>query len=331
MAELRIDSRSALDRHCNKRRAGPRSLGFGAIGSALLGALMLAACDDAGLAERESKPAGQVVAVAGGAEITIHQVNAELRRLRVSATGIVEAQSREILEDIVDRELMALRAVAADLHRRPEVLLELQRARSLVLAHAYLRESVQPGPSPTEAQVGEFIEANPRLFEQRRMFRFDQIVLDRADFADELVAIVDQAASFDDVAALLSESGVDHVRSTVMRRAEEFDAAVLERIAAVQPGENVVIKGNSHVALMRLLASERLPVASEEAEAAARRMLILRETRDRTEDLRRTLRAEHDVQYFGHFAELNDAEPSRDAAPGSSEATRSPAGEEVTQ
>jgi hypothetical protein len=176
---------------------------------------------------------GQLVATVNGVAITLER--------GAGASGVPQA-----LEKLIDRELLAQRALAAGLERDPRVAESVDAARRQLLAQAYLERLARVARKPTREEVRAFYAENPELFAQRRIYHTRALA-------------VPAGAELTD--ALRAEVGRVPVRT---QAAEDVPLAWLPKLARMQPGETQVL-GNSAVQLVQVEAA-----ALSEAEAAPR-------------------------------------------------------------
>src|SRR5687767_14854315 len=97
----------------------------------------LAACSK----KEDAKVATQVAARVNSADITVHQINHALARSRGVTADNASQAKREMLDRLIDQELAKRQAILKGLDRSPSVILDMEAAKSEILARAY-RESL---------------------------------------------------------------------------------------------------------------------------------------------------------------------------------------------
>lgn len=188
----------------------------------------LAACERAA-ADR----AGQLVATVNGVQITLER--------GAGASGVPQA-----LEKLIDRELLAQRALAAGLERDPRVAESVDAARRQLLAQAYLERLSRGARKPTRDEVHAFYVENPELFAERRVYRTRALPVHAgAELTDALRARLAHAPE-------------------QIQAAEDVPLAWLPKLSRMKPGE-IQVLGNSVVQLVQVEAA-----ALSEAEATPR-------------------------------------------------------------
>ena len=131
--------------------------------------ITLAACGGS----KDKKP-GQSLASVNGEDITVIQLNEEMQRAGVGAAQQQEA-SKRLLEALIDRQLLQSEAVKEKIDRDPKVLQAIERAKSLILAQAYLQKKVGEPARPTKEAVEQYYSSHPNLFAQRKQLDMRQV------------------------------------------------------------------------------------------------------------------------------------------------------------
>jgi peptidyl-prolyl cis-trans isomerase C len=125
--------------------------------------------------EEKSEPTGQVVASIDGEDITQRDIRSELLAANVQAAPQTQAQRSEVLERIISRKLLTIEAKKARLDKSPDYLAAVQRMREVILASMLVNERMQQFPTPSAAEVQQFINDNPQKFGGRKIYDLDQI------------------------------------------------------------------------------------------------------------------------------------------------------------
>src|SRR6185369_1599295 len=85
--------------------------------------------------------------------------------------------SKEKLDRVIDRELLVQQAQQLGLDRDPEVARKVEEARRQVLAQAWLDRAAARDNRSSAAETAKFYDENPALFAQRRIYRFQELVV----------------------------------------------------------------------------------------------------------------------------------------------------------
>lgn len=117
----------------------------------------------------------QVVAKVNGDEITVHQINGEMRRLQVPVAN-PQKVAKQMLTSLIDRQLLVQEAQKLNLDRTPEVMQLVDAARAQIYAQAYLARKVSTLGPATEKEVQQFMVEHPEVFSHRKVFTTSDVI-----------------------------------------------------------------------------------------------------------------------------------------------------------
>lgn len=267
---------------------------------ALVAAAGVAAVPTSALPRDEARLAAsgttQVVARAGGREITLSELRAEMTRLGLSAA---DAQSERLaLESVLDRALLAEAARQAQLHRRPEGLSRMRAAQDAALAELFLATAAQPS-EPTRAEIDDYVRENPTLFADRRLYEFSVLTLPTAAFDEKaLTPLFDEEKDFGALAAALETQHVDFSIASIAQPSTAFPKQVREQLAQYSTADNIVVKGPEQTQIMKIMRAKAAPAPADEWPAQARRLLLEEDAQRRAQAVLERLRREASVAYY---------------------------------
>jgi EpsD family peptidyl-prolyl cis-trans isomerase len=176
-------------------------------------ALTLGACNligGGGKGGEGSTPSGQVVATLDGQEITTLEVNAELAGTQIPPTMDRRDAERLALNNIITRRMLVQAAEEQDLHRRPDFMLQQRRAIEQLKVQSLAREIAGRIVTPTRDEADNFIDENPQMFRERRVYILDQIQFVRPENPEQLN--LEQAKTMPAVETVLTQAGVQFRR-----------------------------------------------------------------------------------------------------------------------
>lgn len=225
---------------------------------ALLGAICLSlqACN--------SEPTGQVVAVVNGEEITQAELNAEIAELP-AIPGDKEAIRREVLQQIIDRRLMAQVAREEGFDRDPAFLTRERRLREELLVRMYGQKQAETVRVPNSVAVKQYLAENPGKFTERANYLVDQIVFDFPSDAKVLKAL-EADESLADVEETLQRFDVEFSRGPNSLDTANVPTPVLNQIIELPPGEPFVVPAQGKVTVSVITGRE--PIQTTEQEIA---------------------------------------------------------------
>ena len=279
-----------------------RLLGHSVI--AMLAASALIGCSQ----QSRNVPSGQVVAKVNGQEITIHQLKNELTALTSrGAIATNAAPTKQVLDSLIDEQLLVEQGKQRKLDHDPQVMLAMEKARRQIVAQAMQASLAAALPSPTQAEIKGFYEANPALFAKRRIYAFYQFMIDRGGLSGALKTKLDRAKSRPALLTALKAENVAFRELVSARTAEQLPMAALPAIAAMERGDVTVINDGNEATILQLMDFVEQPASSEEATPLIREYLLNTRKKELVGERLAALRASAKIEYLGPFA---DAAPS---------------------
>jgi EpsD family peptidyl-prolyl cis-trans isomerase len=223
----------------------------------VLAAAGLAACSNDDKA-KESKP-GQALASVNGEEITVLQLNEEMQRAGVPAAQQGVA-SKQILQALIDRELLESEAAKEKLDRDPKVMQAIERARSLIIAQAYMQKRLGEPVRPTPAEVEDYFNKNPQFFANRKQFAMNELIIPASALTPEVRAAADNAKSLEEVAVFLDSRNIQYGRAQVTRSTADLNPQMSAKLLAMPKGQLFVVKEGDRAMLISIAEVRDAPV-----------------------------------------------------------------------
>ena len=264
--------------------------------------VVLAAC---GRKEDAKAPATQVAAKVNSAEITVHQINRDLSRIAGVTPENASQAKREILDGLINQELAKRQAILKGLDRSPNVIVDIEAARSEILARAYRESLVDYLPKPAPYDVETYYRRHPELFAERRVFSLEE--LNFAANSDVAAGVREQVArsrSLKEVAEWLQSRGVAFAASRGMLPAEEIPLEILPKVQLMKQGEmQLFATGDTRFRVIRVVAFQPAPVDEAAAAPRVRQFLFNRNATEVIAKQTKELRASAKIEYLGEFAQ----------------------------
>jgi EpsD family peptidyl-prolyl cis-trans isomerase len=276
-------------------------------------ALGLVACDR----KDAEKPASQIAAKVNSGEISVHQINYILSRTNTGASTPETAPKirREILDRLVDQELAVEQAVEKKLDRSPDVLMAIENARREILARAYVEQITAAMTKPTVDEAKKYYAEHPQLFAERRIYNIQEIVLPAtAGVADELRKMLESGKSMEDIAGWLKGKDIKFAGGSATRPAEQIPLELLPKIHPLKVGEGLIMQNPQSVTVMRLAASQSVPVSEEVALPRIQQFLGNQRGAEAAKQQFKELKAKAKITYMGEFADTGKSATSQPAA-----------------
>ena len=275
------------------------TLGFSP-GRAVCAALVLASVALAGCNRDkpvpETKP-GQALASVNGEEITVLQLNEELQRAGVPAAR-QQTASKQLLQALIDRELLETEAAKEKLDRDPKVMQAIERARSLIIAQAYMQKRVGDVGRPTEAEIEDYFNKHPQFFANRRQFAMNQLVFPAAGVTPELRAAADKARSLEEVAAYLDTRKIAYGRAQVTRSTADLKPELAAKLLSMPKGQLFLVQEGQRALLTSIDEVREAPVSLAIAAPQIAQYLANRKSKELAQAEIQRLRATARIDYL---------------------------------
>lgn len=263
----------------------------------LVTAASLSACGS-----KEKKP-GQALVRVNGEEITVLQINDELRRAGVKA-GQQEAATKQLLESLIDRQLILAEAMRNKIDRTPEVMQAIERAKAQIIAQAYLKSVATKIDKPTTAEINDYFQKHPEYFTQRKQYDMQQLVVATKDFSDELKLAADSAKSLNEVALWLDKHNVRYARGQLSRSSADLPERVVAKLKEMQKGQLFIVNEGENSMLNSITDVKDSPVTVKNAAPQIEQYLINKKTKEAADAEITLLRSMAKIEYLNASAPI---------------------------
>ena len=266
----------------------------------ILLAMVLAACGS----KEDAKVTTQVAARVNSAEITVHQVNRGLARNPGLTAENAPQAKREILDGLITQELAKRQAILKGLDRSPSIILDIEAAKTEILARAYRESLVDYLPKPAPYDVETYYREHPELFAERRVFSLEELdFLANNDVADGVREQVSKSRSLKDVAEWLQSRGIAFAANRSVLAAEQVPLEILPKLHLMKQGEiQLFAAGSTRFRLIRVAAFQVAPIDEATATPRIRQFLFNRNSADVIAKETQELRKSAKIEYLGEFA-----------------------------
>lgn len=244
----------------------------------------------------EGGKATQSLVSVNGKEITVHQLNEELERANVQPAQR-EAATKQLLQALVDRQLLESAALKAKVDRDPNVMRAIERAKSQIIAQAYLQARVANVAKPDKSEVEAFYKQNPQLFSARKLVEMEQLLLDSRYITEEFKSAMGGFKTLQDVGAWLDAKGIQYDRGQVARSVAELPPQISERLKDARRGQLFVIGMGPRTMMVLMDSIKDSPVSLADATPAIEQNLQNKKRKELGESEIAKLRSEAKIDY----------------------------------
>ena len=254
-------------------------------------ALMSASC--------QKKASGQSVAVVNNEEITASDLNAAL------SGGGSAANSKDLrdatLQKLIDRKLLVQQARSDGIDKSPEYLNQMRRTTDDLLINMLISRRLNTAQVPTADEINRFEASHPGMFANRETWTLQQIIFpipkDKA-----VQARLDAAKTLDDVAQILTSSGIQFSRATRKLDSALFPQVAYDQISKAGAGEPFIAPGPDQAVANVIASREPNPLTGDQARGAALEMMRREQADKLAQDRLKELRAKAKIEYQQGFA-----------------------------
>jgi peptidyl-prolyl cis-trans isomerase C len=223
-------------------------------------AAMLGACS--------KKPEGQIAAIVNGEEVSLTEVNQELRGMNLPETADKKEVMRGLLQRVIDRRLLAQAAKDQGIDRDPEYLATQRRMNEELLVQMYSRKAASGIKVPDAAALDKFMAENPAMFGQRSQLQLDQLAFPAPKSPDVLKQFA-------------SDKTLAQVRATAERLGLKVESgkgaldtatlppALLKQIEALPPGEPFIVPAGNRVVVSVIVGRQPVAIPSDQTRPIA--------------------------------------------------------------
>ena len=276
------------------------------VAAAAVSVLALSGCGGKGDVAALDK--GQVVATVDGNDITVHQLNAELSGLAVPSGERRKQVEIGALQALVNRTILADIARERGIDKTPAYILQQQRTNEALLVQMLQRDIASKIAPPSRDEAAKFINDNPNLFAQRKIYLLDQIQFQMPDDVSKLKGF-EPLKTMEEVQARIIEDGLEYRRQDSPLDSVGANPDLINQIGKLPPGEIFIIPSNGSVIANKIKSVRVEPFTGEKAEQYAMMLLQQKKVGEATEKqlADRIKKSRESVNYQKGYAPPKDA------------------------
>jgi len=263
------------------------------IGLVFITVFTLTACDK----EPSTKKSGQSIVSVNGSEITMLQLNDEIKRSNIRADQY-ETAREQLLESLIARQLIVDEAVRNKLDRTPEVMQARERANAQVIAQAYLQGIISKIAKPSKAEIEDYFQKNPELFAQRKQFDLTTVRIATRDISEELKKVIDAAKSMEEVVTWLDKNKIQYFRSLATRSSADLPLQLVSMLREKSKDTIFIINEQEKSILISVNAIKDNSVSETVAAPQIERFLINQKYKEATDAEIARLRTSAKIEYL---------------------------------
>lgn len=274
-------------------------------GLALIFVLVLFGCNS----QTKDKKPGQALVSVNGHEITVLQLNDEIKRAGIRADQYENA-SKQLLESLIARQLIVDEAIRNKLDRAPDVMQARERAIAQITAQAYLQGMASKVAKPSDTEVNEYFHKHPHYFSERKQLDLIILRLASKDIDQELKGLIDSAKSVNDLIVSLDKKNTSYSRNLISRNTADLPAEMAKLLQEKGQSHIIIVNEQEQSLLISVNAIRDNPVSLKIAMPQIERYLTNQKYKQATETEISRLRSLAKIEYLSAKAPSGNAEKS---------------------
>lgn len=263
--------------------------------------------------EKTEAPKSQVVAHVGDEVVTTQELDNEFRLANIPTEKRKDpAAIKQVLGELVTRKYLVRQALEAKLDREPTVLLDMLRARELVLANAVgSRDMTKKSSAITKSDIDSYIANNPLKFANRQIATVEEIVFPANATSQALVDGTKDMKTLEEVDQKLTAMGIAHGRTMGALNSADVSPDLFNSIQAKQADDIFFIRSGPNAVFFKVKGIDSRPLEGEGAVNMARQ--FLRADLLKSEASMMAVSANLEAKYEGDYANIMKQEPTQPA------------------
>jgi peptidyl-prolyl cis-trans isomerase C len=242
------------------------------------------------------KAEGQTVAVVNGDEITAPDLNFALDQTKVPEGADKNAARAQVLQQLVDRRLLAEQARKEGIDKTPEYLNRQRQADEGLLISMLANRRLSTAQLPSDREVQSYIASHPEMFEKRETWSLDQLAYPTPTNA-ALKSQVLAAHSIDALATVLQNNKVAFSRQKNRLDTATIPPELYAKLSTLPAGEPFALSTGQGTIASAITAREPNAISGDQAKPIAVDAMRKTQTGKALEGLLKSLRDSAKIQY----------------------------------
>ena len=277
----------------------------GAVTLAAMAVVLLSGCGQKKDVAPADASGSDVVAKVNGDELTAGQLTIALQKQRGMRPDAGDAASKQVLDQLIDEQIVAQKAVTAKLDKDPKVIQQIEAARRDILARRFIEAAAETAGKPADDAVQKFYDSRPTLFAQRKVYTLQRLDIQAPDERRaEVDAHIQSLKSSAELTDWLKSQKLAFTAKQEQDASEQLPPTVLEKLATLKEGESMAVPSQFGVSALTLVSSASAPKTLADARPAIEQYLSGQGRREVIMNLQKSIRDGAKVEYEGRFAAL---------------------------
>jgi peptidyl-prolyl cis-trans isomerase C len=246
------------------------------------------------------KAEGQTVAVVNGDEITVPDLNFALSLAKIPEGTDKNAARTQILQQLVDRRLLAQQAHKEGIDKTPEYLNRERRADEDLLISMLANKRFNTAQLPSDREIQNYIATHPETFASRETWSLDQVIY-QTPSDNAVKAEIQNAKNVGQLIAVLQKHGIAY-----QQQKNRLDTAVVppelySKLVGLA-GEPFAIPIGQRTIASAISGREPHPITGDQAKPVAVDAMRKSQTTKALEGLLKSLRGSAKIDYQSGYS-----------------------------
>jgi EpsD family peptidyl-prolyl cis-trans isomerase len=249
----------------------------------------------------QRKAEGQTVAVVNGDEITAPDLNFALTQAKIPDGSDKTKARNQILDQLVDRRLLAEQARKEGIDKSPEYLNRERRADEDLLISMLADRRLNTAQLPSDSEIQTFISTHPEMFAKREMWDLDQVQFQLpADAAAK--ADIKASRTMDQLIAALQKHQIAFNRQKNRLDTAMVPPELYAKLASLPAGATFAIGVGNRMVANAIVGREPHPITGDQAKPVAVQAIRKTQTATSLQSLLKSLRNSAKIDYQPGYA-----------------------------
>lgn len=244
----------------------------------------------------QRKAEGQTVAVVNGDEITVPDLNFALDQAKVPEGADKKLARNQVLQQLVDRQLLAQQARKEGIDKTPEFLNREREADQQLLLAMLADRRFKTAQLPSESEIDNYIATHQGLFANRETWTLNQILYETPS-DNGIKAEIMAAKTMDQLIAVLKKHNLAYQQQTNRLDTAAIPAELYARLNTLPAGEPFAIPIGNRTIASTIAAREPHPITGDQAKPVAVQAMRKAQTAKSLEGLLKSLRSSAKIEY----------------------------------
>lgn len=220
------------------------------------------------------RPVGQVIAHVGPDDVTIQELDNELRLANVPADKRTDDVTRAALTEIITRKAIARQAINGKFDREPTIQLDLLRDKEQMLARTFQQRKLSGLVSGVgQSDVDQFIAAHPDQFAKRVIFVTDQIEIPAQSISQDLAVATKDAKTLAEVEKTLTQLKIPARRASGQLDSASLPKELTKQLLGQQANDVFFARTSGGGVYFKIVDTQNKPLTGTDANNLARQMI----------------------------------------------------------